>query len=141
MLRLILLHKEIKAMNISTSTSNMNEMSNEQWLLARQGTVPITLALCFALGWQGGTIHQVAAALQVSTSDILNADSTQQGELLRKAQAVYWQEHKGDVNMLLFKHLRVCLEHLQREYIGHYVPSWLERAAGVAKILGELFTL
>lgn len=44
------------------------------------------VALQFAMGYQGGTIHQMAEALRVSTDDILNADDDRMGELLRKAQ-------------------------------------------------------
>ena len=44
------------------------------------------VALQFAMGYQGGTIHQMAEALRVSTDDILNADDERMGELLRKAQ-------------------------------------------------------
>jgi len=49
--------------------------------------VPNTTALIFAMGYQGGTVHQVAADLGVTTSDILNADEERMGELLRLAQA------------------------------------------------------
>ena len=44
------------------------------------------VALQFAMGYQGGTIYQMAEALRVSTGDILNADDERMGELLRKAQ-------------------------------------------------------
>ena len=36
-----------------------------------------TQLLCYALGWQGGTIHQVAEATGLSTDDILTLDKYQ----------------------------------------------------------------
>lgn len=51
------------------------------------GYVPNTLALCFALGWQGGTVHQVAKELETTVDVILVADDERMAELLRKAQA------------------------------------------------------
>lgn len=49
-------------------------------------TVPNTFALCFALGWQGGTVHQVAETLETTVQDILTADEDRMGVLLRLAQ-------------------------------------------------------
>lgn len=46
-----------------------------------------TAILCFVLGWQGGTIHQVAEELGCTTGHILDADYEVMGELCRKAQA------------------------------------------------------
>lgn len=48
-----------------------------------------TEVLCFVLGWQGGTVHQVARCLPgVSVSDILDADAEQMRYLMRLAQQV-----------------------------------------------------
>ena len=44
------------------------------------------VALQFAMGYQGGTVHQMAKALRVNTSDILNADDERMSDLLRLAQ-------------------------------------------------------
>ena len=44
------------------------------------------VALQFAMGYQGGTIHQMAKALGVNTDDILDADDERMGDLLRLAQ-------------------------------------------------------
>lgn len=52
------------------------------------GSLTNTAVLCFILGWQGGTVHQVADALGVTRDDILTASYTRMGELARKAQAV-----------------------------------------------------
>lgn len=53
--------------------------------------MPVTnlVALQFAMGYQGGTIHQMADRLRVSTDDILNADDEKMGDLLRKAQGLH----------------------------------------------------
>lgn len=112
-------------------------ITNEEFASIRAGTIPMTHALCFMLGWQGGTVHQVAATLKVTTSEILQADELQTGDLCRKAQAVYWDSHKGDINMLIFKHFKICVEALKRDYDGHETPPWLERASGVLKIISE----
>lgn len=42
--------------------------------------------LCFVLGWQGGTVHQVAEALDVSVDLILEADIDTLRALCRGAQ-------------------------------------------------------
>lgn len=47
-----------------------------------------TLTLMNALGWQGGTTHQVCHALETDTQDILNADGSRMAQLLDKARAV-----------------------------------------------------
>lgn len=44
-------------------------------------------ALCFAMGHQGGTVHQVARDLGVDVSDIINANDARMDDLLRMAQA------------------------------------------------------
>ena len=44
------------------------------------------VALQFAMGYQGGTVHQMAKALRVNTSDIINADGERMEDLLRAAQ-------------------------------------------------------
>lgn len=44
-------------------------------------------ALCFAMGQQGGTVHQVASDLGVDVADIINADDARMDDLLRMAQA------------------------------------------------------
>lgn len=53
------------------------------------GSLSNTAVLCFVLGWQGGTIHLVAQALDVTTTDIFNADAQRMGELCRIAQSVH----------------------------------------------------
>jgi hypothetical protein len=45
-------------------------------------------SLCFILGWQGGTLRQVADALSTTESDILNADNSRMHDLAREAQSV-----------------------------------------------------
>jgi hypothetical protein len=45
-----------------------------------------TEILCFVLGWQGGTVHQTAERLGVTTDDILNATPERMRELCRLAQ-------------------------------------------------------
>lgn len=47
-----------------------------------------THVLCFVLGWQGGTIHQVAQELDVSNNTILDADEATMNWLCRLAQSV-----------------------------------------------------
>lgn len=43
-------------------------------------------ALIFAMGRQGGTVHDVASALGIKTSDILEADENKMEDYLRMAQ-------------------------------------------------------
>lgn len=45
-----------------------------------------TEILMFILGWQGGTVHQVAEVLGISTGTILNADYDKMQDLMRLAQ-------------------------------------------------------
>lgn len=47
-----------------------------------------TEILCFVLGWQGGTVHQVSQKLNISITEILDANPEQMRELCRKAQQV-----------------------------------------------------
>jgi len=47
-----------------------------------------TEILCFVLGWQGGTVHQVAQCLMVTTDTILKADANVMHDLCRTAQKV-----------------------------------------------------
>lgn len=42
--------------------------------------------LCFILGWQGGTIYQVAEKLEVTPIQILNASEDRLKKLVRIAQ-------------------------------------------------------
>lgn len=51
------------------------------------GSVPNSVVLMFVRGWQGGTIHEIAAELGVTTTDIQNADFDRMIELMRVAQA------------------------------------------------------
>lgn len=55
-------------------------------VLTRMLTISNTEILCFILGWQGGTVHQVAEALGVASELILNADYMLMQHLMRKAQ-------------------------------------------------------
>lgn len=55
--------------------------------------IPNTMALIFARGWQGGTVHQIASELKTSTDDILTANIERMGELLRKAQHLRNREY------------------------------------------------
>jgi hypothetical protein len=50
------------------------------------GHLSSTEILCFILGWQGGTIHQVAQQLDVTNDLILNADYEVMQWLCRLAQ-------------------------------------------------------
>ena len=52
-------------------------------------TVTNLVALQFAMGYQGGTIHQMAKKLRVDTSDILNANDERMDDLLRRAQGLH----------------------------------------------------
>ena len=51
------------------------------------GVVHNAVVLMFVRGWQGGTIHQIAAELGVEVSDIVTADADRMGVLMRDAQA------------------------------------------------------
>lgn len=101
------------------------------------GRIHLTHALCFILGWQGGTVHQVAAELGVNICEILNADHEQAGDLCRKAQQVKRVNDIDARTKLLFKHLGVCVRALKEDYAGHDTPSWLERAEGVFNVMAE----
>ena len=39
-----------------------------------------TELLCLALGWQGGTVHQVAEATGLTAAQIINTDRMKEGE-------------------------------------------------------------
>jgi hypothetical protein len=52
----------------------------------RLGSLTNTQTLLFVLGYQGGTIHQLAYKLGVGIDDILDADNDRMGELCRIAQ-------------------------------------------------------
>ena len=45
-----------------------------------------TEILCYVLGWQGGTVHQIASELRVTVETILQADDEQMDILARAAQ-------------------------------------------------------
>lgn len=45
-----------------------------------------TEILIFIVGWQGGTIHQIAEHLSIKTSDIILADYDKMQDLMRLAQ-------------------------------------------------------
>lgn len=45
-----------------------------------------TTVLLFIMGYQGGTVHQVAEKLKTSVSDILDADEKRMEYLMRQAQ-------------------------------------------------------
>ena len=115
-----------------------HKITNEEFASIHAGTINLTLALCFIMGWQGGTVHQVSAALQVSLNDILEADDEKAGQLCRKAQALYWKEHKGDINMLLLERLTIVVQQVKGDYEGHLTPGWLDRAQAVIKIMKEI---
>lgn len=51
------------------------------------GAVPNSVVLMFVRGWQGGTINQIAAELDVTPQEILSANINRMGELMRVAQA------------------------------------------------------
>lgn len=62
-------------------TSNFTKLTN-------------TEVLCYVLGWQGGTVHQVQQALAVRLEGILESNAEAMGELCRRAQ-VYRRFHEG----------------------------------------------
>lgn len=47
-----------------------------------------TEILMYVLGWQGGTIHQLAHEIGINQDEILNADAEKMRELVRVAQTV-----------------------------------------------------
>ena len=57
-------------------------MTENHWL----GSVPNSVVLIFVRGWQGGTVHQIAAELGVTVQDIFVADLDRMMELMRVAQ-------------------------------------------------------
>lgn len=56
-----------------------------------------TAILCFVLGYQGGTVHQVAKELGVTVDDIIGADSDKMGILCRMAQRMQWKRLDKDM--------------------------------------------
>lgn len=79
-----------------------------------------TEALCKALGWQGGTVHQVAEALGTDTNSILYAEpsSTHTGSLYNTG--LYWNTNSA--------------QHQQNDLIPNHrgeVDYWL----GVARVI------
>ena len=48
--------------------------------------VPNSVVLMFVRGWQGGTLHQIADELGVTTQDIQTADLDRMQNLMRLAQ-------------------------------------------------------
>ncbi len=94
-----------------------------------------THTLCFILGWQGGTVHQVAKELGVEVQEILDADEAYMGTLCRIAQAVA-PKRKG-IDGVVLKHFRVCINALKADYDGHPIPSWLDNAEGILCIAEE----
>ena len=55
-----------------------------------------TQVLCFVLGWQGGTLHQVSDTLGVPQLEILAADEHKMGELCRLAQRKNIWKHMAE---------------------------------------------
>lgn len=94
-----------------------------------------TQILAFILGYQGGTVHQIAYELGVSVDAVLDAEEAEMQTLCRKAQGIFLK--RGGVNGLLVKHLGMCVSTLKADYGDHGIPAWLERAAGVLKIISE----
>jgi hypothetical protein len=87
------------------------------------GSLTNTAVLCFVLGWQGGTVFQVAEALRCDTDDILEADYDGMGILCRRAQTV-----RGGNYAECKYHLHECVHHLKLDYNGHMHPAWLQAA-------------
>ena len=54
-----------------------------------------TEILLFVLGYQGGTIHQLAMELGVTDREIFGADHDKMLDLCRLAQAKHWQRIKN----------------------------------------------
>lgn len=64
-----------------------DNLRKQQAMTARSDrSMSNTEVLCFVLGWQGGTIHQVAQQLGVTTQLILDADYDMMQWLCRLAQ-------------------------------------------------------
>ena len=63
-----------------------NAYNTQSYGHAVNGHHSVTTILCFILGWQGGTIHQVSQVLGVTNNLILNADYHTQEWLFRLAQ-------------------------------------------------------
>ena len=86
--------------------TEQSKMTDAQWLAnhaqERQeqkrsiSTLSNTEILCFVLGWQGGTVHQVAEILHVEIAAILDADHDQMHTLCRAAQQVNMNDDDED---------------------------------------------
>ena len=97
-----------------------------------------TQILAFILGYQGGTVHQIAAELKVTVAEVLDADDKAMQVLCRNAQAVFWK--KGGINALLLKHLGRCVATLRSQWEDpDNMPEWLNCASGVHKIISESY--
>ena len=57
--------------------------------------------LCFVLGWQGGTVHQVAQELNTTTDAVINASPKEMRELCRKALGLRNKRQEEMVNRIL----------------------------------------
>ena len=88
-------------------------------------TVSNTVVLMFILGWQGGTIHQVAKELNVTTDDILFADHEKMGTLMRIAQQKGKMQHAKVVTEL--RHMVECFKDTPRE-INCYAEAHINAA-------------
>lgn len=56
--------------------------------------------LCFVRGWQGGTVHQMAAELQMLPSEIIDATYDDMQLFMRKAQRLRANEEKAKLAAL-----------------------------------------
>ena len=95
------------------------------------------VALQFAIGYQGGTVHQMAKALRVNTDDILNADDERMGDLLRLAQKhhVLREQLKDKVTLDRTAYNYLCNE-LNEMIDGGEECRW--RDSMISHILGVL---
>lgn len=60
--------------NKTTDNTSVCRAGSDVKQAATQSKITTTELLCRALGWQGGTIHQVAAETGLSTKQILDGD-------------------------------------------------------------------
>lgn len=91
--------------------------------------------LCFVLGNQGGTLHQVARDLDVDRELILEANDAQMQDLCRKAQQIFWAQ--GGINGLLHKYLGRCVATLKSHYEPENVPETVKAAEHIHRIIAE----
>lgn len=96
-----------------------------------------TRILIYVLGWQGGTLTQVAQELGVAGTVILEADEDGMDVLCRMAQRR--ENYRGAHAMELFTALKPCVEALQRDFIGHTMPTWLQRALNTLQRMREVY--